>query len=114
MVSRWSWPVLALLISACSQDRLLTKQDYQESQRDFMQGNAAEALFDFPRRTENGDFITTMEQGYLNLIQGKPEIKAMQRQADMLANRVRYHISREAKTFSTCKPPKIITPLSTR
>lgn len=106
MVFRLLWPVLVLLVSACSQDRLLTKQDYRESQRDFMQGNAAEALFDFPRRAENGDFITTMEQGYLNLIQGKPDIKLMQRQADMLANRVRYHISREAKTFFYLQTPE--------
>ena len=106
MVFRLLWPMAVLLLAACSQNRLLTKQDYQESQRDFMQGDAAEALFDFPRRTENGDFITTMEQGYLNLIQGKPEIKLMQRQADMLANRVRYHISREAKTFFYLQTPE--------
>lgn len=106
VVFRWLWPVLVLLVSACSQDRLLTKQDYQASQRDFMQGDAAEALFDFPRRAEKGDFITTMEQGYLNLIQGKADIKLMQRQADMLANRVRYHISREAKTFFYLQTPE--------
>jgi hypothetical protein len=106
MVSRWLWPVLVLLVSACSQDRLLTKQDYRQSQNDFMQGNAAEALYDFPRRTEQGDFITTMEQGYLNLIQGKPEIRQMQQQADMLRNRVRYHVSREAKTFFYLQTPE--------
>lgn len=106
MVSRLMWPVVVLLVSACGQDRLLSKQDYQESQRYFMQGDAKEALFDFPRRTEKGDFITTMEQGYLNLIQGKPEIKAMQRQADMLQDRVRYHISREAKTFFYLQTPE--------
>jgi len=106
MVTRWFWLALALLVSACSQDRLLTKQDYQESQRDFKQGNAAEALLDFPHRTEQGDFITTMEQGYLNLIQGKPEIKEMQRQADMLQDRVRYHVSREAKTFFYLQTPE--------
>lgn len=99
MVSRWLWPMAALLVSACSEDRLLTKQDYQENQYYFMQGNTKEALLDFPRRAEKGDFITTMEQGYLNLIQGKPDIKPMQREADALENRVRYHISREAKTF---------------
>ncbi|MCK9202328.1 MAG: hypothetical protein M0P42_14445, partial [Gallionella sp.] len=49
---------------------------------------------------------TTMEQGYLNLIQGKADIKLMQRQADMLANRVRYHISREAKTFFYLQTPE--------
>ncbi len=99
VVFRRLWPVLVLLVSACSQDALLSKRDYQASQNDFMQGNTAEALFDFPHRTERGDFITTMEQGYLNLIRGKPDIKQMQRQADMIENRVRYHVSREAKTF---------------
>lgn len=106
MTSRLLWPVLVLLVSACSQDRLLTKQDYQESQRYFTQGNAKEALLEFPRRTEAGDFITTMEQGYLNLIQGKPEIKRLQRQASMLENRVRYHVSREAKTFFYLQTPE--------
>jgi hypothetical protein len=106
MVFRLLWPVVVLLVSACSQDRLLTKQDYQESQRYFMQGNAEEALFDFPRRTENGDFITTMEQGYLNLIQGKPQISRLQRQAEVLENRVRYHVSREAKTFFYLQTPE--------
>jgi hypothetical protein len=105
-VIRLLWLGTILLVSACSQDRLLTKQDYQESQRDFKQGNVDEALYDFPRRSENGDFITTMEQGYLSLIQGKPDIKAMQRQADMLQNRVRYHVSREAKTFFYLQTPE--------
>jgi hypothetical protein len=106
IIFRFLWPVVLLLVSACSQDRLLTKQDYQESQRYFMQGNAEEALFDFPRRTENGDFITTMEQGYLNLIQGKPQISRLQRQAEVLENRVRYHVSREAKTFFYLQTPE--------
>lgn len=106
MIFRLLWPVVVLLVSACSQDRLLTKQDYQESQRYFTQGNAKEALLEFPRRTEEGDFITTMEQGYLNLIQGKPEIKRLQRQASMLENRVRYHVSREAKTFFYLQTPE--------
>ena len=106
LLYRWLWPMMALLVSACSQDRLLTKQDYQKSQSDFIQGDVAEALYDFPRRAEQGDFITTMERGYLNLIQGKPEIKPMQQEADALKNRVRYHISREAKTFFYLQTPE--------
>lgn len=106
MVSRWLWPAVVLLVSACSQYRLLNKQDYQQSQNDFMRGDAAEALYDFPRRTEQGDFITTMEQGYLNLIQGKPQIEPLQRQADLLQDRVRYHVSREAKTFFYLQTPE--------
>lgn len=106
MVFRLLWPVVLVLVSACSQDRLLTKQDYQESQRYFTQGNTKEALLEFPRRVEEGDFITTLEQGYLNLIQGKPQISRLQRQAEMLENRVRYHVSREAKTFFYLQTPE--------
>ncbi len=106
MVFRWLWPAVVLLVSACSQDRLLTKQDYQQRQNDFMQGDAAEALCDFPRRTEQGDFITTMEQGYLNLNQGKPQIDPLQRQADLLQDRVRYNVSREAKAFFYLQTPE--------
>jgi hypothetical protein len=90
---------LLLLAAGCSQNTLLTKQDYQKSQNQFVQGNADDAFLDFPRRAEVGDFITTMENAYLNLIQGKPQVKLLQQQVDALENRVRYHVSREAKTF---------------
>lgn len=100
-------PLLFLLLAAgCSQTSLLTKQDYQKSQRDFLQGNADDAYLDFPRGMEEGTFITTMEKAYLNLIQGKPQIKALQQQADILSNRVRYHVSREAKTFFYLQTPE--------
>ncbi len=98
--------VLVLLGSGCSQNNLLTRQDYQQSQRDFLRGDANEALLDFPRKTEGGTFITTMEQGYLSLIQGKPQIKELQKQADVLENRVRYHVSREARTFFYVQTPE--------
>ncbi|MBI3480576.1 MAG: hypothetical protein HY016_09530 [Nitrosomonadales bacterium] len=106
MATRLLWLAVALLISACSQDRLLTKRDYQESQRYFTQGDAEQALQEFPRRAERGDFITTMERGYLNLIQSQPQIVALQRQASVLENRVRYHVSREAKTFFYLQTPE--------
>lgn len=106
MASRLLLTMLLLLVSACSQDKLLAKQDYQESQRSFSQGNAEKALLEFPRRAEEGDFITTLEQGYLSLIQGKPQIGKLQRQAAALENRVRYHVSREAKTFFYIQTPE--------
>ena len=90
---------LILLLSGCSQTALLSKQDYQKSQRLFMQGDADDALLNFPRGAETASFITTMEKAYLNLIQGKPQVEQLQRQVDMLENRVRYHVTREAKTF---------------
>jgi hypothetical protein len=98
--------VLALLVSACSQNSLLTKQDYQKSQRDFLRGDAENALLDFPRVAEDGTFITTMEKGYLSLIQGKPQVKDMQKQAGVLENRVRYHVSREARNFFYVQTPE--------
>lgn len=106
MASRLLLPMLLLAVSACSQDKLLAKQDYQQSQRFFLQGNAEQALLEFPRRAEEGDFITTMERGYLSLIQGKPQISHLQQQAEVLDNRVRYHVSREAKTFFYIQTPE--------
>ncbi len=71
-----------------------------------MQGNADDAYLNFPRGAEEGTFITTLEKAYLNLIQGKPQIKALQQQADILSSRVRYHVSREAKTFFYLQTPE--------
>ncbi len=100
-------PILLLaLASGCSQTSLLTKQDYQKSQNQFLQGNADDAFLDFPRGMESGNFITTVEKAYLQLIQGKPEIKALQRQVNIIENRVRYHVTREAKTFFYLQTPE--------
>lgn len=98
--------LLVLLGSGCSQNSLLTRLDYQKSQQDFLRGDADGALLDFPRGAESGTFITTMEQGYLSLIQGKPQIKALQQQAEMLEDRVRYHVSREARNFFYVQTPE--------
>ncbi|MBI5627035.1 MAG: hypothetical protein HY935_07565 [Nitrosomonadales bacterium] len=98
--------LLALLGSGCSHPTLLTRQDYQKSQQYFLRGNADEALLNFPREAEEGTFITTMEKGYLSLIQGKPQIKGLQKQAEVLENRVRYHVSREARTFFYVQTPE--------
>ena len=103
---RLSWALLILLVSGCSQTSLLTKQDYQKSQSQFLQGNADDAFLSFPRRAEAGNFITTLEKAYLNLIQGKPQVKSLQQQVDVLENRVRYHVSREAKTFFYLQTPE--------
>lgn len=99
---------LALLLAGtgCSQTVLLTKHDYEKSQASFLQGDAKEALLDLPRGAEQGTFINAMESGYLNLIQGKAEIKPLEKQAQVLENRVRYHISREAKTFFYLQTPE--------
>jgi hypothetical protein len=110
MIARHALPIACCLVVAlctgCSQNSLLTKQDYQKSQRNFVQGDTQGAQDDFPRRSEEGDFITTMEQGYLSLVQGKPELNEMQRQARLIENRVRYHVSREARTFFYVQMPE--------
>lgn len=105
MISRL-FILLSLLLAGCSQTALLSKQDYQKSQRAFVQGNADDAFIDFPRGAEQGTFITTVEKAYLNLIQGKAQIKDLQHQSDLLDNRVRYHVSREAKTFFYLQTPE--------
>jgi hypothetical protein len=99
-------PLLLLLISGCSQTSLLTKRDYVKSQLAFAQGDANEARIELPARGERGTFINAMENGYLNLVQGRAEIKPLQQQAKVLENRVRYHVSREAKTFFYLQTPE--------
>lgn len=98
--------LLVLAAAGCSQTNLLTRQDYDRSQQDFERGEVKAALVDFPRRTERGDFITTMEQAYLSLLQGKPEITGLQKQAALIEDRVRYHVSREARTFFYVQTPE--------
>ncbi len=99
---------LALLLggTGCSQTVLLAKHDYEKSQASFIKGDTNEALLDLPAGAEQGTFIHAMESGYLNLIQGKAEIKPLQKQAQILDNRVRYHVSREAKTFFYLQTPE--------
>lgn len=95
-----------MLLTACSQTSLLTKQDYQKSQSQFLQGNTDDAALVFPRHSETDNFITSMEKSYLNLVQGKAQIKSLQQQVNVLENRVRYHVSREAKTFFYLQTPE--------
>ena len=95
-----------LLITGCSHTNLLSKQDYQKSQNQFLQGNADDAYLIFPRGAETGNFITTVEKAYLNLIQGKAQTKQLQQQVEILENRVRYHVTREAKTFFYLQTPE--------
>lgn len=97
---------ILLLCAGCSQNNLLTRQDYQKSREAFARGDTDKALLEFPRGREDGDFITTMEKGYLSLLQGKPQIKGLTRQAALLENQVRYHVSREARTFFYVRTPE--------
>lgn len=97
---------LLLLGTGCSPTTLLTKHDYAQSQSSFIRGDANEALVDLPQGDERGTFINSMESTYLNLIQGKANIKPLQQQAKVLQDRVRYHVSREAKTFFYLQTPE--------
>ena len=96
---------LVLFASGCSHN-LLTKQDYQLSQQAFMRGDTAKALNNFPRSSENGTFITTMERSYLSLIQSSPDIEGLKKQAKKLEERVRYKVSREARNFFYVQTPE--------
>jgi hypothetical protein len=99
--------VLTLLLCAgCSQNSLLTRQDYQKSRQEFARGNTDKAQLDFPRGRESGDFITSMETTYLSLLQGKPNLQKLQKQAAWQENQVRYHVSREARTFFYVRTPE--------
>ncbi|HEY5992964.1 MAG TPA: hypothetical protein VIU46_00020 [Gallionellaceae bacterium] len=98
--------IILLLCAGCSQNNLLTRQDYQKSREAFARGDTEKALLDFPGRRENGDFITTMEKGYLSLLQGKPQIDKLQKQAAWQENQVRFHVSREARTFFYVRTPE--------
>lgn len=97
---------LLLLGTGCSRTTLLTKHDYAQSQFSFIRGDANEALLNLPQGVERGTLINTMENAYLNLIQGKANIKPLQQQAKILQDRVRYHVSREAKTFFYLQTPE--------
>ncbi len=98
--------VLALFASGCSQNKLLTSHDYEKSQRAFLRGDTENALLDLPRGVEEGTFINTMEKSYLSLIQNKPQIKGLQKQAEVLESRVRYHVSGEARNFFYVQTPE--------
>lgn len=101
---RISLTIIFLLVSGCSSP-LLSKKDYRNSLNAHYDGRPASALNYFPRG-ESGNFITTMEKTYLNLIQGKADTAALQRYASLVENRVRYDISREAASFFYVKMPE--------
>ena len=102
-----AWLVLCLLLCAgCSQNSLLTRQDYPKSQQDFIQGDNKKAREDFPQQREKGGFITSMERGYLSLLQGRPMTAELRKQARFQENQVRYHVSREARTFFYVRTPE--------
>ena len=64
----------------------------------------------FPARLKKmATSLSTNGSGYLSLIQGKPQIKGSTNQADMLQNRVRYHVFPRGQDVFMCRHRKIIT-----
>ena len=97
--------LLVFLLSGCAGTGLLTQQDYRAA-RSALEGNDLQgARVNLPRG-ERGGFITTMEKTYLALLQGRPEIDELARQAALLEDQVRYHVSREARTFFYLQTPE--------
>jgi hypothetical protein len=97
--------LLVLLLSGCAGTGLLTQKDYRAA-RSALEGNDLEgARVNLPRG-EQGGFITTMEKTYLALLQGRPEIDDLAKQAAALEDQVRYHVSREARTFFYIQTPE--------
>ena len=96
--------ILFVFTTGCAQS-LLLKKDYHPSLQAHYQGQPATALHHFPTG-EPDSFITTMEQTYLKLLQGNPDINALQSYADAVEDRVRYDVSREVKSFFYLRTPE--------
>lgn len=94
-----------LLLSGCAGTGLLTQGDYRAA-RSALEGNDLEGARVSLPRGELGGFITTMERAYLALLQGRPEIDDLAGQAAALEDRVRYRVSREARTFFFLQTPE--------
>lgn len=100
--------LLFFLFSGCSKSKpfsLANKKDYRLSLKSFYQNKKAQALNRLPTK-EKGTFISDMEQAYLNLLLGKPEIASLQKYATLIDQRVRYEVSRELMSFFYIKTPE--------
>jgi hypothetical protein len=84
---------------------LLKKGDYVNTRYHLDRSNPERALQVFPNFEKNS-FITTMEKTYLNLIQGRSDIKDLIIYSDKIEKRLRYSASREIKTFFYIETPE--------
>ena len=87
-----------IFLSGCS-TQYLTKEDYGPSLKAFSQSSPEAALEQFPKGKEEGTFIVSLEQAYLNLLQGKAELKMLEHYSELQEERFRVVISDEIKTF---------------
>lgn len=94
-----------LILFQCSNSRLLTKKEYNRSTQSLKEWKIKEALNNLPGG-EKGGFITTMEETYLNLLLGNPDIKKLRYYATKIKNRVRFKVSRELKSFFYLETPE--------
>lgn len=91
-----------IILTGCS--GLNTKNDYINSTSHLASGDINTALKSLPRG-EGRTFITLMEQTYLNLLAGGPEIGALAEYSRSIENQVRYKISRGVKSFFFIETP---------
>ena len=101
--------VLSVLLTVVSftncSSSLLKKGDYANTRHYLNQNDPEGALRVFPR-SEKNSFITTMEQTYLNLIQGSSKIEDLVTYSNKIEKRLRYSASREIKTFFYIETPE--------
>lgn len=102
--------ICLLLCAGCSQTGLLTREDYHASEQAFVHGDDEGALQALPNGREDGDFITTMERSYLSLIQGKPQLGALQNQERLQENREHHAFGRDMRLFLQVRTPEDYQP----
>lgn len=89
----------SLLQVACANTELLRQSDYRPVTVNLREGKIEDARAAFPHKREEGGFITTVENGYLNWLAGKPDPKPLLKVSDDLARRQMILISEEASQF---------------
>jgi hypothetical protein len=91
--------MLAVLLSALSAcGSLNLRDDYELSRKKLSQSMIADARETLPTG-ERGSFISTMEEAYISLLDGIPEIDALYRYAKKIDDQVQYKVTREAGNF---------------
>lgn len=88
-----------LATTGCASSHLLRQNDYAATASFLGSGQADRARIAFPNNSESGGFITTIEQGYLDWLQGIADPKALVKISDQLQSRETILLSREAQQF---------------
>ncbi len=97
--------LLAFFTPGCSSKSLLTRDDYEASLHHYYKGSPKKALEKFPNK-EKGNFITTLEKAYLNLLSGNPKIEPLKKLAKTIEKRIRYQGSREVQSLFYAETPE--------